>query len=113
MANLTADIVVVGGGVIGTSIAMHLALIGSGRVVLVEQGHLAGGASGLSGAMVREHYLHPALVRMSMEARSVFRNFAEVIGGDVRFRQTGRLQLFPQHDEPGPIRPARCPHRTH
>ena len=100
MANLTADIVVVGGGVIGTSIAMHLALIGSGRVVLVEQGHLAGGASGLSGAMVREHYLHPVLVRMSMEARSVFHNFADVIGGDVRFRQTGRLQLFPQHDEP-------------
>ena len=100
MTNSTADIVVVGGGVIGTSIAMHLALIGSGRVVLVEQGHLAGGASGLSGAMVREHYLHPVLVRMSMEARSVFHNFAEVIGGDARFRQTGRLQLLPQHDEP-------------
>ena len=100
MTNQTADVVVVGGGVIGTSIAMHLAMIGSGRVVLVEQGHLAGGASGLSGAMVREHYLHPTLVRMSMEARSVFHNFAEVIGGDVRFRNTGRLQLFPEHDEP-------------
>ena len=100
MTNQTADVVVVGGGVIGTSIAMHLALIGSGRVVLVEQGHLAGGASGLSGAMVREHYLHAVLVRMSMEARSVFHNFAEVIGGDARFRHTGRLQLFPEHDEP-------------
>ena len=100
MTNQTADVVVVGGGVIGTSIAMHLAMIGSGRVVLVEQGHLASGASGLSGAMVREHYLHPTLVRMSMEARSVFHNFADVIGGDVRFRNTGRLQLFPEHDEP-------------
>lgn len=100
MTNQTADIVVVGGGVIGTSIAMHLSLMGAGRVVLVEQGHLAGGASGLSGSMIREHYLHPVLVRMSMEARSVFHNFAEVIGGDARFRQTGRLQLFPEHDEP-------------
>ena len=100
MTNSTADIVVVGGGVIGTSIAMHLALIGSGKVVLVEQGHLASGASGLSGSMVREHYLHPVLVRMSMEARSVFHNFQEVIGGDARFKQTGRLLLFPQHDEP-------------
>ena len=100
MVNLTADVVVVGGGAIGTSIAMHLALIGSGRVVLVEQGHLAGGASGLSGAMVREHYLHPVLVSMAMASRSVFHNFADVIGGDAGFRQTGRLLLFPQHDEP-------------
>ncbi len=100
MTNRTADVVVVGGGVIGTSTAMHLAMMGAGKVVHVEQGHLAGGASGLSGAMVREHYLHPALVRMSMEARSVFHNFAEVVGGDARFRRTGRLQLFPQHDEP-------------
>ena len=67
MTNQTADIVVVGGGVIGTSIAMHLALMGSGQVTLVEQGHLAGGATGLSGAMVREHYLHPVLVNMAME----------------------------------------------
>ncbi len=100
MTNLTADVVVVGGGAIGTSIAMHLALMDSGRVVLVEQGHLAGGASGLSGAMVREHYLHPVLVSMAMESRSIFHNFADVVGGDARFRQTGRLLLFPQHDEP-------------
>jgi sarcosine oxidase subunit beta len=99
MTNLTADVVVVGGGAIGTSIAMHLALMDSGRVVLVEQGHLAGGASGLSGAMVREHYLHPVLVSMAMESRSIFHNFADVVGGDARFRQTGRLLLFPQHDE--------------
>ena len=99
MTNLNADVVVVGGGVIGTSIAMHLGLMGAGRVVLVEQGHLAGGASGLSGAMVREHYLHPVLVSMAMEARSVFQNFRDVIGGDAGFKTTGRLQLFPRHDE--------------
>lgn len=99
MTNQTADIVVVGGGVIGASTAMHLALMGAGRVVLVERGHPASGASGLSGAMVREHYLHPVLVSMAMEARGVFQNFTEVIGGEAGFRQTGRLQLFPQHDE--------------
>lgn len=100
MPNYTADIVVVGGGVIGTSTALHLALMGAGKVILVERGHLAGGASGLSGAMVREHYLHPVLVRMAMESRTIFENFAEVIGGDARYQQTGRLLLFPTHDEP-------------
>lgn len=68
MVSSSADIVVIGGGVNGTSIAMHLSRMGAGRVFLLEKGHLAGGASGRSGAMVREHYLHPTLVKMAMEA---------------------------------------------
>ena len=99
MTDATADIVIVGGGVIGTSIAMHLASMGAGRVVLVEKGHLAGGASGQSGAMVREHYLHPVLVRMAMESSHIFHNFADAIGGDVGFTQTGRLLLFGERDQ--------------
>ena len=95
MPTRSADIVVIGGGVNGTSIAMNLARMGAGRVTLVERGHLAGGASGRSGAMVREHYLHPALVEMAMEASAVFRNFADAVGGDARFSQTGRVLTFP------------------
>ncbi len=98
MTIATADIVVVGGGVIGTSVAMHLARMGAGKVVLVERGHLAGGASGQSGAMVREHYLHPVLVRMAMESSEVFHNFGDAIGRDVGFTQTGRLLLFAERD---------------
>ena len=52
MATKTADVVVIGGGVNGVSIAMHLAKLGAGRVVLVEKGGLATGATGRSGAMV-------------------------------------------------------------
>jgi glycerol-3-phosphate dehydrogenase len=48
----TADVVVVGGGVVGTAIAAQLADVGLG-VVLVEAGHLAAGASGAApGRMV-------------------------------------------------------------
>ena len=94
----TADAVVIGGGVNGASIAMHLARLGSGKVLLVDKGHLAGGPTGRSGAMVRDHYLHPVLVRMSMESSEVFRNFADAVGGDARFRQTGRLVLLPERD---------------
>ena len=53
MTNTTADIVVIGGGVNGASVAMHLARIGAGRVLLVEKGHLAGGPTGRSGAIAR------------------------------------------------------------
>ncbi len=100
MVSSTADVVVIGGGVNGTSIAMHLARMGAGRVVLVEKGHLAGGASGRSGAMVREHYLHPTLVRMATESREIFQNFGDAVGGDPRFVQGGRILMFPERDEP-------------
>ncbi len=98
MANMTADVVVIGGGVNGVSTAMHLAKRGAGKVVLVEKGHLASGATGRSGAMIREHYQHPTLVRIAREASQIFQNFEETIGGDVRFRQTGRLLLFGEED---------------
>ena len=99
MAQRSADVVVIGGGVIGTSIAMHLARLGAGKVLLVEKGHLASGASGRSGAMVREHYLHPVLVKMAMEASDIFHNFGDSVGGDARFTETGRLLLFGENDE--------------
>ena len=72
MVNRNANVVVIGGGVNGTNIAMHLSRMGAGKVMLLEKGHLASGASGRSGAMVREHYLHPTLVKMAMEASSIF-----------------------------------------
>ncbi len=99
MVDRTADVVVIGGGVNGVSIAMHLAQKGAGRVVLVEKGHLASGATGRSGAMVREHYLDPTLVTMAREASAIFHNFPDAIGGDARFRQTGRLLLFGERDK--------------
>ncbi len=98
MPPTSANIVVIGGGVNGASVAMHLARMGAGKVVLVEKGHLAGGASGRSGAMVREHYLHPTLVRMAMEASDIFHNFPDAIGGDARFIQTGRVLFFGERD---------------
>ena len=78
---------------------MHLARMGAGKVLLLEKGHLAGGATGRSGAMVREHYLHPTLVKMAMEASDIFHNFGDAVGGDARFTETGRLLLFGERDE--------------
>ena len=98
MSHRSANVVVIGGGVNGTSIAMHLARMGAGKVLLLEKGHLAGGATGRSGAMVREHYLHPTLVKMAMEASDIFHNFGDAVGGDARFIETGRLLLFGERD---------------
>ncbi len=99
MNRKTADVVIIGGGVTGTSVAMHLSRMGAGRVLLIEKNRLASGASGRSGAMVREHYLHPTLVRMAQEASEIFHNFGDAVGGDARFIETGRALLFGEESE--------------
>ncbi len=48
-----ADAVVIGGGVVGCAIAYNLAKQGVGKVVLLEKGYLASGATGRCGAGVR------------------------------------------------------------
>ena len=60
-----ADITVIGGGVNGTSVAMHLASRNLGDIALFEKNGLGSGATGMSGAMIREHYLTPELVNMA------------------------------------------------
>src|SRR5216684_3918507 len=76
----TADVVVIGGGVNGVSIAYALAGRGV-RVVLVEKGALAGGASGRSSALVRMHYTNEWDARLAWASFPVFRNWPELMGG--------------------------------
>ena len=90
----TSDIVVVGGGVNGTSIAMHLSKTLGGKVTLVEKGGLATGATGRSGAMIREHYLTPELVRIASRSKKIFEDWPEEHGHDLKFKRTGRILLF-------------------
>lgn len=96
MADLprTADIVVVGGGVHGASVAYHLARRRGGRVVLVERKFLASGPTGRSSALVRRFYAMDFLTRTGNASASRFQRWAEDIGGgDPGFRQVGILWL--------------------
>jgi len=89
----TADVVVIGGGANGTSTAFHLALLGVRNVVLLERRQLAAGATGKSGALVRMHYTNPTESRLAFESLKIFRNFAEIVGGDCGFEGVGFVQL--------------------
>ena len=88
----TADVVVVGGGVNGVSIAYALASRGV-RVVLVEQGALASGASGRSSALVRMHYTNEWDVRLARASFPVFRDWPELMGGPPVFTRTGFVNV--------------------
>jgi sarcosine oxidase subunit beta len=89
----TADILIIGGGVMGVSIAYHVAQQRSGRVVLLERDGLACGTTGRSGAIVRQHYSNDFTIRMAKESLAVFQHFDEAIGGDCGFITTGMLVM--------------------
>lgn len=86
-----ADVVVVGGGVMGASIAFHLAARGGGRVLLLERGALCSGPTRHSTAIVRLHYTQPLLVRMAVHGLRVYRAFEDVVGSRSGFTRTGML----------------------
>ena len=94
----TADIVVIGGGCTGTSVALQLAKRQAGKVVLLERSTLAGGGTGRSSALVRQHYTHPALVTIALRALRVFQHFPEEIGGTAEFKTTGFLAAVGPED---------------
>ncbi len=94
----SADVVVIGGGSTGTSIAWQLARLGAGRIILLEKNALASGATGRSSAIIRMHYTHETLARMALNARGVFERFDEIVGGDAGFRRTGFIALVGSRD---------------
>jgi sarcosine oxidase subunit beta len=95
----TADVVVIGGGVNGVSIAYALAARGA-KAVLVEKGALASGASGRSSALVRMHYTNEWDARLAWASFPVFRNWTELMGGPGVFTHTGFVNVVaPQFSE--------------
>src|SRR5205814_9356323 len=93
---VSADVVVVGGGVNGASTAFHLTQLGVKNVVLLERGTLASGATGKSGALVRTHYTNEHEARLAFESLKVFRDFGAMVGGECGFEALGFLQLVPR-----------------
>lgn len=94
----TADVVVIGGGVIGTSIAFALASAGVKRVTLLEKGALAGGASGRSSALIRMHYVNEEDARLAWASFPVFRDWSERMGGPPVFTHTGFVAVAGHQD---------------
>ncbi|MFC1996019.1 NAD(P)/FAD-dependent oxidoreductase [Chloroflexota bacterium] len=86
----TADVVVIGGGIMCTSTAYHLAKRGV-DVTLLEKNHLAAGSTAFTCGVIRQHYSIETIARMAYRALQVWENFDEVIGGDADFMRLGIL----------------------
>jgi len=90
-----AEVVVIGGGVMGTSIAFNLARRRAGRVVLLEKNTICSGTSAKSSAIVRTHYTTPTTATMALAARRIFERWADEVGGESGFVKTGMLFIGP------------------
>src|SRR5258706_7502786 len=80
----TADVVIIGGGIQGASIAWHLARRGATDVVLLEKETLASGCSGRTGGMIRQHYSTDLVTVIAKQGRGFFSTLRGVVGGAFR-----------------------------
>jgi sarcosine oxidase subunit beta len=90
----TADIVIIGGGVMGASAAYHLAQRGMKNIVLLEKEEFFGtGATGRCAGGVRYQFSTEINVKLSLESLPMIERFQEEIGQDVSYRQCGYLLI--------------------
>lgn len=88
----TNDVIIIGGGIHGASLAFHLVKKGMKPVVL-ERKFIAAGATGRSSGLVRMHYDFEPESILAWKSFQYFRDWGEIVGGDCGFTRTGFLQF--------------------
>lgn len=91
-----ADVVIIGGGVNGCSLAYRLAKKGL-DVVVVEKKYLTAGATGACGAGIRQQWSTRENAQLAIQSVKIFEKLSKELGSDIEFRQGG--YLIAVHDE--------------
>ena len=95
----TADIVIVGGGIIGTSIAYHLAQKKAKGVVLLEKGMLGEGSTAKCAGGIRAQFSTEINIRFSLESFKTWDQFQEIMETELDFKKVGYLFLATTEEE--------------
>src|SRR5262245_45630479 len=89
-----ATVVIIGGGVMGTSTAYHLARAGIREIVLLEANQLASGSSGKPLGGVRAQFSDAANIELGARSLLAFHRFNDDFGVDIGYQQVGYLFLI-------------------
>ena len=90
----TAEVVIVGGGVMGASVAYHLTELGITDVVLLERETLASGSTSKSAGGIRAQFADDLNIRIALRSIDEFAAFGERLGAEIEFEQSGYLFLL-------------------
>ncbi len=76
------DVIVIGAGVIGSSVAFHLAQLGAQRVLVLDRTQVGAGTTSQSSGILRTHYSVIENVELALTSWQVFKNFADYLGDE-------------------------------
>jgi sarcosine oxidase subunit beta len=95
----TAEIIIIGGGIIGTSIAYHLAQKKAKGVVLLEKGMLGEGSTAKCAGGIRAQFSTEINIRFSLESFKTWDQFQEIMESALDFKRVGYLFLATTEEE--------------
>ena len=99
MAAQTADVIVVGAGIMGASTAYHLARLGVRRVTVLERDTVCSGSTALASGGIRHQYANRLGIELTTHSIVTYERFKEEFGVDPNFRQHGYLILIGTEEE--------------
>ena len=103
------DAIVIGAGVIGSSVAYHLAKFGAGRVLVLDRTQIGAGTTSQSSGILRTHYSVKENVELAKASWGVFKNFADYLGDEeysAGLVQCGYMIAAPDGPKLAPLRAA-------
>ncbi|MEV0031520.1 FAD-binding oxidoreductase [Nocardia sp. NPDC050793] len=95
----SANVVIIGGGVIGVSVAYRLAEAGVRDVVLLERGSLGSGSTSRAAGGIRAQFSDPVNVRISTRSMAEYRQFATRFDQEIDLRTVGYLFLLTRQED--------------
>ncbi|MFH1931090.1 MAG: FAD-binding oxidoreductase [Pseudomonadota bacterium] len=94
-----ADMVIIGGGIIGLSIAYYLGKLGAKHVLLFEKNQIGSGSTGFCLGGIRRIWSTEINLQFSIKSFEIFQNFEDEFGFNPEFRQEGYLFLATSQEE--------------
>ncbi|TAM85068.1 MAG: FAD-binding oxidoreductase [Candidimonas sp.] len=103
IARRGADVIVIGAGLHGCSVALNLARHGA-RVVVLEKDYSGRHASGVNAGGVRTLGRHPAEIPLALAARDLWHRIGDLVDDDCGFASVGQIQIAENDDEASQLR---------